>query len=299
MAATLRAHQDSTGDINDGLLSVAPYRLLTPRFPRSKPLYYRPVPSFFYLQRTSSTMPSKPQHPVQGPLDILHKGAEPSDAATRILEVAERLFAEKGIEAVTTHSIVTAAGQKNRAAVLYHFGKLPDLLASLINRRLRHVNALRHVHLDAVEAAGRGDDARSIVTAMVRALTDTVRETPWGRYYVQVLAQTTFSPSLMSSDIVEAANLGALIRARRLLHAALQDLPPAVLDQRIVWMSDNVVYAVARWVREEGATLRDAAMVDDLVDYCVHGLQAPVTRAGASHRTLARAKRTGMARYFS
>ncbi|WP_213958973.1 MULTISPECIES: TetR/AcrR family transcriptional regulator [unclassified Variovorax] len=244
-------------------------------------------------------MVNKLPNPTHGPRVLFLKAGEPSEAAVRILEVAERLFAEKGIEAVTTHSIVTAAGQKNRAAVLYHFGKLPDLLASLINRRLRHVNALRHIHLDAMEARGRGDDVRGIVTAIVQALTDTVRETPWGRYYVQVLAQTTFSPSLMTSDVVEPANLGGILRARRLLQAALADLPRPVLDQRIVWMSDNVVYSVARWVREEGPALREPGMVDDLVDYCVNGLQAPVTHADSKRKVAPRSKRTGMARYFT
>ena len=45
-----------------------------------------------------------------------------------ILQAAERLFAERGMHAVSNRQISEAAPQGNNAAVCYHFGARTDLL---------------------------------------------------------------------------------------------------------------------------------------------------------------------------
>ncbi|MGO4759077.1 TetR family transcriptional regulator, partial [Streptomyces sp. 2MCAF27] len=51
-------------------------------------------------------------------------------SATRelILTAAERLFAERGVYAVSNRQVSEAAGQGNNAAVGYHFGTKADLV---------------------------------------------------------------------------------------------------------------------------------------------------------------------------
>ena len=61
-----------------------------------------------------------------------------SDAAETIenlLNVAERLFAEDGIENVALTGIVAASGQKNRSALHYHFGSREGVLQAVLNRK--------------------------------------------------------------------------------------------------------------------------------------------------------------------
>ena len=41
---------------------------------------------------------------------------------TQLLDVAERLFAERGIDNVSIREIVRASGQSNLSAAHYHFG---------------------------------------------------------------------------------------------------------------------------------------------------------------------------------
>lgn len=218
------------------------------------------------------------------------------DTATYMLEVAERLFAEQGVEGVPLHRIVVASGQKNRSAMHYHFGSRSDVVAHLLNLRLAHVNALRHVHIDALVSEGRAHDVRSLVGAAVLPLFETVRDTPWGRHYVQVMAQTTFSPQLLSADLIEKDNISALQRVRTLLGEALPAIPPMLLDQRATWVTDNAVFSIARWVRDASGALRVAGSLDDLLDYCTGGLTAPVSAAAATNPP-ARAK-SGLTRHF-
>ncbi len=70
----------------------------------------------------------------------------------RLLAVAERLFAQHGIDAVSLRSI-TIEADANIAAVHYHFGTKVDLVRALVQRRVDEVNSRRLVLLRAAERA--------------------------------------------------------------------------------------------------------------------------------------------------
>ncbi|MEK7408763.1 MAG: TetR family transcriptional regulator [Acidobacteriota bacterium] len=81
------------------------------------------------------------------------------ESKERILDAAERLFAEKGFAASSLRMITAAAGV-NLAAVNYHFGSKEGLLQAVFARRLGPLNQSRLEMLDACEAAsGHGGPA--------------------------------------------------------------------------------------------------------------------------------------------
>ncbi len=65
-----------------------------------------------------------------------------TDTRTKILDVAERLIAEKGIEATSLRSIVAEA-DVNLAAVNYHFGSKNGLVLEVFRRYIGPVNEAR------------------------------------------------------------------------------------------------------------------------------------------------------------
>jgi AcrR family transcriptional regulator len=67
---------------------------------------------------------------------------------TKIIETAERLFAEKGINNVSTREIAREAGQKNHSALHYHFGDKESLLDALLDYRLIPLDNRRKILLD-------------------------------------------------------------------------------------------------------------------------------------------------------
>src|SRR5579863_9327890 len=74
----------------------------------------------------------------------------------RLLDAAERLFAQHGIEATSLRVITREAGV-NLAAVNYHFQSKEALMHAVIARRLDPINEKRLAMLDACEAkAGEG-----------------------------------------------------------------------------------------------------------------------------------------------
>jgi AcrR family transcriptional regulator len=76
-----------------------------------------------------------------------------SDTRDRILDTAERLFAEGGYGATSLRSIIAAA-RVNLAAVHYHFRTKDALLDEVLKRRLEPVNRERLAMLDECEQAG-------------------------------------------------------------------------------------------------------------------------------------------------
>ena len=89
-----------------------------------------------------------------------------ADTKEQILDVAERLFADRGFPATPLRDITSEAGV-NLASVNYHFGSKEALLAAVLERRLRPVNARRLELLDAIEsAAGNGaPNAEEVIRA--------------------------------------------------------------------------------------------------------------------------------------
>jgi AcrR family transcriptional regulator len=206
--------------------------------------------------------------------------ARPEGAAAatidELLNVAERLFAERGIENVALTQIVAASSQRNRSALHYHFGSRDGVLTAVLNRRLGPINNRREEMLDAllVEAT-----ALEIVRATIAPLGLVDVEEPWGADYLSILAQVIYHPQLVGEQAIEDDKLTGLRRTRRLLAAAVPGLPDALLALRLKWLTDSVVFAMARWVRDTPAVSRTraamAALIEQLAVYGTGGLTAP------------------------
>jgi AcrR family transcriptional regulator len=74
------------------------------------------------------------------------------DTREKILDHAERLFAEQGYDRASLRGITETAGV-NLAAVHYHFGSKEELLGAVLQRRIGPINRERLCLLDAAVAA--------------------------------------------------------------------------------------------------------------------------------------------------
>src|SRR6266699_1393796 len=91
------------------------------------------------------------------------------DTRTRVLDVAEELFGEEGIERVSIRDITDKA-KVNLAAINYHFGSKEDLIVAVFERRVVPVNEARLAALNAVEksAGKRIPKLEAILEAFIR-----------------------------------------------------------------------------------------------------------------------------------
>ncbi len=85
----------------------------------------------------------------------------------RLLDAAERVFAEKGYHATTVRDITEAAGV-NVAAVHYHFGGKKELYLELFRKRFDHMAAVRESALALAAGRDPAEDLAAVVRGFVR-----------------------------------------------------------------------------------------------------------------------------------
>ncbi|GAA5236233.1 helix-turn-helix transcriptional regulator [Verticiella sediminum] len=204
--------------------------------------------------------------------------ARAAETSLTLLETAERLFAERGIEHVSLRQIVLESGQRNVSALHYHFGSREALVSELLNLRLGQVNERRNALIDRLLAGHPCPTAHQLLSASFRALCEVVRDTGWGASYIQVLVQATFSPRLLGVGVIARQRVTGLRRVRDMLLTQLGHLPPRVARQRLVLVNDTAVYSIAHWSRlahgPAGAVPLDTLLAQ-LTDFCTAGLLAP------------------------
>lgn len=110
----------------------------------------------------------------------------------RLVDAAERLFAERGIDGVSLAEITKAAGSRNTGAVHHHFGGREELLAEIVAEHRGRLDVRREELLDEMEAgAGPTPEllVRSLVLPMVELLDDRR-----GRAFLSIQAQRVLRP---------------------------------------------------------------------------------------------------------
>jgi len=146
----------------------------------------------------------------------------------RILDAAERLFAQHGFDGVTMRQIMRAAGA-DVALAYYHFKSKRDLFDAVMLRRVEVLNESRLKALEQVERSHKDDPptVEEIITAFVHPLLDLLAREPekWRHYYA-LIAQINNSPEF--GGALMSRHFDPLVkRFIEALRRALPDSSPA------------------------------------------------------------------------
>ena len=218
----------------------------------------------------------------------------PADTASHLLDVAERLFAEHGIESVSIRQIVRSSGQGNLSAAHYHFGSREVLIRKLLERRMEVVDAMRHERLDRLLAQTNHPDIDALLGASIATLIEVVRIFPWGGDYVQVIAQALFNPRMKLLESIDPRAISGLTRMVSLARDALPDLPTDIFNTRMTMVQHETVYAISRWLHAHGpVTSKNEGELNGLAalltEFMAAGLSARATHVKRDLR-----RRTGV-----
>jgi AcrR family transcriptional regulator len=89
-----------------------------------------------------------------------------------LIDVAERMFAERGIDAVSIAEILVESAQRNKNAVNYHFGGTEGLIIAIAEERSGALNDRRNEVLADIDGSGGSNDVRALSTALVLPLAE-------------------------------------------------------------------------------------------------------------------------------
>lgn len=205
------------------------------------------------------------------------------DTKLKLLQAAERLFAQQGIDAVSLRQITLAAGQRNESALHYHFGSREALIEAIFEWRMTAIDDRRNAMLDRLETEGRGDDLRAVVAAVVHPLSDQIRQAAGANCYNRFLAEAQRSPNVNIDRFVGGKYDRGVQRAYAWMQRLLDWMPERLLRQRYLVMLSAVVYGVAD-IEQVMAQRQDAARpfdmeraIDNLIDMATAALAAPVS----------------------
>ncbi|MGB2200650.1 MAG: TetR/AcrR family transcriptional regulator [Pseudooceanicola atlanticus] len=164
------------------------------------------------------------------------------DTTTAILNVAEEMFAEHGIDGVTTRALSERAGV-NMAAVNYHFGNKDNLTLEVfrdVARRTveRRLASLARIEAEA-EAEGRAPCPRDVVVAFVDAYVN--EDSPrTGILLAHLVLQHRVRPTEWTKAIVREELDGFAVRYMEVLHRAV----PHLSERQLHWRYHLMVGAV-------------------------------------------------------
>ncbi|MBB4640650.1 TetR/AcrR family transcriptional regulator [Rhizorhapis suberifaciens] len=91
-----------------------------------------------------------------------------------IMEAAERLWGERGIEGASLREISVAAGSANKSSVGYHFGNKSGLIDAICRWREAAVEGRRRSLLEAAKAEGKLDEPVTLLRIVFKPILEEV-----------------------------------------------------------------------------------------------------------------------------
>ncbi len=204
------------------------------------------------------------------------------DSADVLLRTAQKLFAEKGIDAVSMREVAREAGQRNNSALHYHFGSKEALIQAILQRGMRRIDGLRNDYLDRIFMQQRHGELRALIEALVWPLASGLA-TAQTNSYNRFLANAQIHPDIdLAASTREDGDRG-FRRIQDLLEPLLPHLPGVVLRQRFLAGVAFTIFSLAdfeRFKMRRDKSRRSFDLqraIENLIDMLCGALQAPVS----------------------
>ncbi len=201
---------------------------------------------------------------------------DPRKEATRvaILETAEALFAQSGIDGVSLRQIGSAIGSANTGVVAYHFGGKEALVEAIFHHRLPGIEVRRRELLEKARAGKRNPDVGALLRALWLPLAEQVNSQGLHSY-------AQFMGALMHSSM-GSVRLGLnsdYPTTNELAENLMDAMPKALADQfdsRMLIVTLMVTGSL-RMIDESGGRMNAEQMFEDTLQMAAAALVAPTT----------------------
>ncbi len=187
----------------------------------------------------------------------MRKGERTKD---RILDAAERLFADHGYDGVSLRDVGQAAGVPI-ALASYYFGGKDGLYRAVFERRIAPISERRRAALRAAMARGKAPTIEEILDALARPWVE-LRRTRGGQHYSRLLARETADPNESRRGIVRELLDPIAVEFIAAMETALPQFPRA----EIHWAYHFFIGALLLVLINPGRTRRLSGALCDMSD---------------------------------
>ena len=188
--------------------------------------------------RTKSSQKNEPGKPSRG------------ETRYELLRAAESLFAEKGIGAASTRSILRRAGQRNESALQYHFGGREGLIEALYLERGAQIAEERERQLATLLERTERPTVRQLCEVALMPPVNLARRDEELAQFLKIVGQMAFLPNERLKQAQQRYEFGSVAKVGEILRERL-DLPEKILEQRGELFSRMAAVALANWARAE------------------------------------------------
>ncbi len=200
----------------------------------------------------------------------------------RILDAAERLFAEHGFAQTSLRDITAEAGV-NLAAVNYHFQSKDHLIAAVFDRRIGPLNEQRLAFLDRLEkeAAGEPVPIEDILRAVIAPVLLMV-SSPDGAHAASLIGRAHTEPGDVFEHLFTGQFAPVVMRVLAAARRSLPDLPDVELLWKLQFTIGAMSHTIAgqRHIKVVSGGRCDTSDVDGMLDrliaFVAAGCRAPV-----------------------
>jgi AcrR family transcriptional regulator len=194
---------------------------------------------------------------------------------TALILAAERLFAERGIEAVALRHVNQAANQRNMSAAHYHFGSREGLVHAVLMYRWPDLDRRRG---DMLEGRSGRRDLRFYLEAFVLPLIEELQPRDEGNFYIRFMQQY----ERFRQDYSVARELTPVsVEIYDRIESLIAYVPAEVRRLRIGYLINMIhsVLAIAEERLGQGkvAPAEIALIAANLIDMCASALTAPLS----------------------
>ena len=172
----------------------------------------------------------------------------------RIKAAAQMLFARHGVDAVTVQQIVDAAGQRNNAALHYHFRTKEELIRQMVVDGAAVLDARRREMLDDMEKRGGPASIREAMLVLFMPVIELGEDERW-RGYIRFTSHLQASdPKALRDALNNRWNAGYVECVNHLKQ--MLSGPAAIVEQRLSMLAiySNAVLSAHEAARESRNT---------------------------------------------
>jgi AcrR family transcriptional regulator len=157
--------------------------------------------------------------------------AASEETKNQIKAAAQMLFARRGVDGVTVQEIVAAAGQRNNAALHYHFGSKQDLIRQMVVDGAAVLDQRRREMLDEIVARGGPESIREVMLVLIMPVIELGDDERW-RGYIRFTSNLQASdPKKLRAALNNRWNSGYVACFNYLKR--MLPLPAAIIEQRL------------------------------------------------------------------